>query len=448
MQRFMFGKVEVWLVLLLAILGLVAALLFGSVVLQTEQGDRRFGRLGAAAVEAATLPLTFETILRNNDTRLAQRVQKLDGKSGWLRAGDGARLAGEGYLLLSRFDGNIEGAAIELVDLRDLTVRYRWQPDATALFADMTPVKGEDDLWSRRYFEAVHPFLLPDGSLIIKDHHTPLFRIDACGRKLWAEQTQIYHHSTERDVDGNLWIPVHVQPHNPLYADGFHEDGLAQVSTDGKLLQVRSMVDIFARNGLTPQLFSVGTFNDDPIHLNDIQPVLADGPYWKKGDLFLSLRRLSTVMLYRPSTGQILWRKQGPWIGQHDVDILDDHRISVFDNRAMGFGKGPVIDGANQIAIYDFATGQVETPMRSILAKLEIKTYSEGLLDLTGAGNLLVEEENSGHLLILAPDGTLLAEYVNRDDRGRVFTTSWSRTISRAEGDSVLAAIKAAPACP
>ena len=33
----------------------------------------------------------------------------------------------------------------------------------------------------------------------------------------------------------------------------------------------------------------VGT---DPFHINDIQPVLQDGKYWMKGDVFLSLRSI------------------------------------------------------------------------------------------------------------------------------------------------------------
>ena len=83
---------------------------------------------------------------------------------------------------------------------------------------------------------------------------------------------------------------------------------------------------------ITNWLFTKGMYNHDPIHLNDIEPVLADGPYWKKGDLFLSLRNVSAVMLYRPSTDEIVWIKRGPWIAQHDVDILDDHRIGIYDN--------------------------------------------------------------------------------------------------------------------
>lgn len=448
MQRWIFRKVELWLVLLLSLAFFVILLVFGGAVLDAERDVGRFGRVGKVAVALAETSETLVQILRNDDPRRADRTAKLNGKSGW-KASDGAgALAGDGYLLLSRFDGDIDGAAVELVDLRDLSVKYRWTPDADQLFQGVTPVPGADDHWNRHYFEAVHPFLLPDGDLVIKDNFSPLFRINRCGQKIWVEQSHRYNHSTEPDADGNLWIPVQIQPTKDIYPPEFNEDGLAQVTTDGKLLQVQSLVDIFQRNGLIAQIFGAGAYNSDPIHLNDIQPVLSDGPYWKKGDLFLSMRRLSTVLLYRPSTGQIIWRQQGPWLGQHDVDILDDHRISVFNNNALSRGRGPVIDGANEIVIYDFSTGTFSSPLKQALAAMQIKTHSEGLIDRTESGNLVVEEENAGHLLILSPDGALLAEFVNRDASGTIYTTSWSRAISRAEGDQVLAAVKAAPACP
>ena len=70
---------------------------------------------------------------------------------------------------------------------------------------------------------------------------------------------------------------------------------------------------IFIDNGLEYLLFSVGDryFDKDPIHLNDIQPVDFDGEYWKKGDVFLSLRHQSMVLLYRPSTNKIIWKGTG-----------------------------------------------------------------------------------------------------------------------------------------
>src|SRR5690606_7627779 len=114
----------------------------------------------------------------------------------------------------------------------------------------------------------------------------------------------------------------------------FVEDGIAKLSPSGKILLTRSLPRILKDNGLA-HLFEGYPYNDDPFHLNDIEPVPGSGPNWARGDVFLSIRNLSLVALYRPSTGRILWWRQGPWLSQHDVTILDDHRIGIIDNHAV-----------------------------------------------------------------------------------------------------------------
>lgn len=447
MQRLLFRKVEVWFVLFLLLLGAIASVGFGALVLNAERRSERPGLVGRAALGLAETPLTARSLLRAKDPRLGVKTRKLDGKSGWRLAPGLSGLAGDGYLLMSRYDGTLGSAYVELIDLRDMSVRYSWLPDADALFASVTPDPSFSEHWSRYYFEAVHPWLLPDGGLIIKDHYSPLFRIDRCAAPVWTNESLVFHHSTEADAEGNLWIPSNVRPRKAIYPPDFSEDGLTQITPDGEILQTLSLPDIFTANGRFAQMFGAGAYNEDPLHLNDIQPVLADGPYWKKGDLFLSMRRISTVLLFRPSTGRIVWLKQGPWLGQHDVDILDDRRIAVFDNRAFDRGKERLVDEANETVIYDFATDTITAPLRAAFRRERIETYTEGLQDFTEAGNLIVEEENAGRLVIFAPDGALLAEFVNRAENGEIYTMSWSRPISRAQGDAVLAAIAAAPAC-
>ena len=66
---------------------------------------------------------------------------------------------------------------------------------------------------------------------------------------------------------------------------------------------------IFIDNGLEYLLFAHGNdYEKDPIHLNDIQPINVDGEFWSKGDVFLSIRNQSMVLLYRPSTNKIIWK--------------------------------------------------------------------------------------------------------------------------------------------
>ena len=95
---------------------------------------------------------------------------------------------------------------------------------------------------------------------------------------------------------------------------------------------INAINEIFAENNLS-HLIVTAKETGNPFHLNDIQPVLTDGSFWKKGDLFLSLRNLSMIMLYRPSTNKVLWHQQGPWIYQHDVDIMSENDLSIFISR-------------------------------------------------------------------------------------------------------------------
>ena len=60
----------------------------------------------------------------------------------------------------------------------------------------------------------------------------------------------------------------------------------------------------------------------DPFHLNDIEPVLKSSCYWKKGDVFISLRNRSMIFLYRLKTNKIIWYKTGITSQQHDIDII------------------------------------------------------------------------------------------------------------------------------
>jgi hypothetical protein len=165
--------------------------------------------------------------------------------------------------------------------------------------------------------------------------------------------------------------------------------------------------------------------------LNDIEPVRKDGPYWRKGDLFLSLRNTSTVMLYRPFTNKVIWRKDGPWSKQHDVDILDDHRISIFNNNGR---EEWVAFRTAEVNIYDFATGEVTSPWRAALERLHVWAGEQGLAEVLPNDELFVEEQPHGRLIRLTLEGDVVWEYVNRAKMGRVFKLGWSRLLDTATG--------------
>jgi hypothetical protein len=197
------------------------------------------------------------------------------------------------------------------------------------------------------------------------------------------------------------------------------------------------------RHGYSNWLFTNGMYEFDPIHLNDVQPALTDGPYWKKGDVFLSLRNLSTIMLYRPRTDEIVWMKRGPWTSQHDVDILDDHRIAVYDNAVEERAPDALyFAGSSQVMVYDFATGRISLPLAKAMKENNIRTRVGALFTQLPDGSTLIEDETAGRLIIFRPDGRIAAQYINRARDGWIYHTGWSRYIEKARGDIILSNLR------
>ncbi len=441
MEKFLFSKIETWVVLLLALLGVIGAVLFASLVLTASKKEYVLNPVDATAIQIAEVPKNAMRLAFGKNPKRANRTERFGDRGGWTPAKGAAPIVKDGYLLLSRYSGDESRHLVELIDLSDLSTKYTWRPDADTLLQGVPRVSNitKFDRWNTRLYEATHPLLLPDGDLIIKDHQSPLIRTDACSRMKWRYSDDLAHHSTNLDAEGNIWVPTLVDPPTGDKGPYFFEDGIAELSPeDGKLLFSISVPEMLVRHGYASLMFTSGGYLNDPLHLNDIQPVLADGPYWKKGDLLLSMRHKSMILLYRPSTDEIIWQKQGPWLAQHDVDIIDDHTIAVFNNNAFDHGKGWYIDGTNDVTFYDFASDSVSTPYKAAMAKLDVKTMTEGLFDFTDQGRLIVEEENSGRLLILDHAGNLVTEFINRAADGDIYELGWSRYVPQALGDAAL----------
>lgn len=443
MEKILFRRIELWVVVLIGVLGFVAAIGLGAAAIDAERGHDRYGVAGQVALAIVQVPGTVNKMLTGKTPMSAMNPERFaDERPGWSLS-DGAHPP-PGYLLLSRYDGNLRRHVIELVSLGDGQVRHAWHPDADDLLAG-APASELATEWSTSRWRGIHPFLIGDGNLIVKDHQSYLMRLDPCGQKVWRLDAFLTHHSTESDGNGGFWLPGLIEP--PSFKDVedvWYEDSLAHVDADGNVLAVISLPQIFVENGMEWAIFNAGHRISDPVHLNDIQPVLADGAFWKKGDLFLSMRHLSAIMLYRPTTDKIIWFKQGPWLAQHDVDILDDHRIAVFDNHASDRGLGGRVDGANHVTIFDFRTDTTTGPWDAALAKHEVHTLSEGLVDWLAGGEIMVEEENFGRIVILDRNARLVATYLNMASDHQNYMMGWSRWVDQATGDRALKAIAVA----
>ncbi len=296
----------------------------------------------------------------------------------------------------------------------------------------------------------LHPLLMPDGGLVFHDE-SPMVRIDACGRIEWTIDG-IFHHAIEPGSDGNLWVSSTMPRSNLANVSAvFQENAITEVTPAGKIVRRDWLPDVFERSGLTG-LWRGRPYYDDPFHLNDIQPVREAGPHWQRGDLLLSLRNLSMIALYRPSAGRILWYRQVPWTFQHDVNVLDGHRISVFDNNAQSGASAAYgvvasvdhIDTNNRLMIYDFDTDRVTAPFDAAFAMHKLKTVTQGRSLILPNGDVFVEETENGRVMRMTPSGALRWRYVAADAQGRRLRLGWSRYLDPATyGAAIQAAANA-----
>jgi hypothetical protein len=431
-------KIELWVLCLAGLISLLLAIGTAILVRQELIGSVKLGVVSKAALFLAEIPMNLKKMTIDDD--LATIEHRFSG----LRGFNGEPLEEETYLLLSKYDGDTERSVVELVDLRSFEVKKTWRPDIDQInkLVDTSRPEFENlhrDRNDRRYM-ITHPFLTKDGGLIFKSS-SPLVKIDKHSQLVWQNQEDEFHHSLEQDHEGNFWVPSNFYPYqvDKKYVGSewgnYYDHAITKVSADGEILFQKSVSKILLENNQKMIFVDNGNrkFEVDPIHLNDILPALTDGPHWKQGDLFLSLRHQSMIILYRPSTNKIIWTGEGHTAAQHDVDILDDHRISIFNNNAKHFFDGEKVDGSNEVVIYDFKTDSYSKYLDESLKQYDVRTATEGRSQILDNNDLFIEEQNYGRILYFNKDKSLQWQYVNRADDENIYYVNWSRILYKPE---------------
>jgi hypothetical protein len=430
-ERLMARNVPFWVLALAVQLMLIFSILFGSIVLHVASGGLRAGVIGRVGITIASIPQNIGRLM-GSDTRMnaPQTLPKLpDGL--WLNPV--ARVRDDGYLLVSRYRPDRNRYVVEILSLANGKVLHSYAPDVNAINARsrlVTPLLNLERDKGPNVYIMYHPMLTPAGGIVSHDV-SPLVSIDRCSKIEWTIDG-IFHHAIERGGDGNYWVGyTYAKPLQPNVSPKFDDQALAQVSPSGKLLRLISVRKILEDNDLEA-LSDTYAYTDDPYHMNDIEPALVEGKYWKAGDVFLSFRHFSGLMLFRPSTGKVLWYRQGFTHAQHDIQILDDHRIAVFDNNGRPSWPDEKVAGHNRIALYDFDTDKFSHPFDAALAKERVATPAQGRQTILANGDAVIEETEFGRILRLAPDGTVRWRYISARADGTRTLLGWSRYLERA----------------
>ncbi|MDB5123348.1 MAG: Arylsulfotransferase [Mucilaginibacter sp.] len=426
-------KVPLWLVLLFLWIGCIMTIGFGAAVLNISSNDRvRLDKKSRIILTIAAIPhlvkKSFDEIFAKSPLLAPVRYPGITGLKPEKKYID------SNYLLLATYDSNRGQAVAKLIRLSDQKVLHQWLQNfdqTKQLLRDKSDFWKISDKQSTRLF---NPLILNDGSIVFNNFYSPLIKMDKNSKLVWVINGT-FHHSIECDADGNTWAPSIIENSKFLknMLPAFVDNAITKVSPNGKVLFKKSVAEILIENGYRGLLLGVGNYEIDLSHLNDIQPALTTTKHWMKGDLLISLRNRSTVFLYRPASNKILWLKTGPWLNQHDVNFIDSDRISLFGNNIVQANPDELlIDGHNEVYIYNFKTNTVETPYTAVLKAARVSTTTEGRANVLPNGDLFVEESNNNRLF-RSDRNAIVWQYIDRVDQHSVAALSWSRFITKEE---------------
>ena len=342
-------KILLRLSLLIVLLAILSVYSFA--VYKIGQGDKRMGALTKPIETFATFPMMVHDVLNSAQiTGIPPTYVRQDTTFQEFN-----HLDYDLYGLNAFWNNGKDQWDIRLFNFKNDEVLHEWHLTRKGIDLSTTQNQFENS-------EVRNCLVTNDLSLIAYNVQTPnLTRLDANSNIVWQNHDLVYHHAMNFDADSNIWvcasdIPLNVEQ-GPLgryvkNIDGrtmsYREDYIAKLDPEsGKVLYKKGISQILLDHGYKNFVFGYNVpegFPHDPIHLNDIEPVLEDGTYWKKGDLLLSIRNKCLVLLYRPSTDEIVRMIFGPFLNQHDVDIISDNEISVFNNNLVT-SNGVVVHG-------------------------------------------------------------------------------------------------------
>lgn len=299
----------------------------------------------------------------------------------------------------------------------------------------------------------VHSIMLPDSSLVYGlDWYSGLIRIDKHGNRLWHQDKIIHHHGKNLAADSTIWACSYEKEkgkslyYRPVFRTGmgkfpYLDNHITQIDAyTGEILFHKSLTEILMENELTHLLVKSET-PGDPIHVNDVEPALFDGPYFVKGDLFISARNGSWVMHFRPSTGKVIRIIEGPFYSQHDVDIESDSTLTVFNNNSLQFkrptpSKWPLSEESFEVSSFSSQAVRIylnkdkfEVLDRQVWEENDIYSFTEGIVDHLPGGGYFVEEQNSSVLWVIKDGEVLYKNVLPSHVEGHHHLANWARVM-------------------
>lgn len=337
----------------------------------------------------------------------------------------------------------------QLIDAEGRVV-HEWGVPFSEIWDESAKVKAPQPD-THVYIEKTH--LYPNGDLLalyVAVGDTPwgygLVKYDKDSRVLWKYLSHV-HHDLDVAPDGKVYVLTQeigqddLTHHYPHLKAPRIDDYVAVLSPEGKELKKVRVIDVMLKSPYARLLDTVPWYIQkgagDYLHTNSIEILHGQGSHKlaaaQPGRVLLSFREIGTIAVMDVEKEEIVWAMRGPWLRQHDPDLLANGNVLLFDNQGH-VGPGGItrvieVDPNTQEIVWTYA-GTPEKPFES-----EVRSSQARLAN----GNTLITESDGGRLFEVARDGDVVWEWVNPvrgrregDQREVIPIVSWAERIDPA----------------
>ena len=320
-----------------------------------------------------------------------------------------------------------DGPHAVLIDM-DGNIVHEWRMPFSEIHDETSPIPNpqKDDFMHWHTAK-----MAPDGDLIVQytaAGDTPygygMAKLDRNSKPVW-KYLGTAHHDFSIAPDGRIYALTQEFRFN-TYANRKQltpprlDDFAVILSPEGKEIKRVSILDALINSSFANMVdFAPYFSNEDVLHTNTIQLITEETAQnfeqGKAGDVVLSFRDLGIIAVLDMDAEKVVWATRGPWLGQHDPDVLPNGDILLFDNQGQladpdaGQSRVLQIDPATNGITWEYkgtAEHRFDSNIRADQQRLE-------------NGNTLITESSGGRLLEVTPEGEIVWEFHNpirRDD--------------------------------
>jgi hypothetical protein len=310
------------------------------------------------------------------------------------------------------------GQEATLMDMNG-KVLHTWSHDHRSAFTRAKDRRFPEH-WRRAH-------LYENGDVLAIWEGRALIRLDKDSRAKWT-----YDGKTHHDIYVDRGDRIYVLGRNPAVIPAIHktqpvlEDFIDILDEDGRLLRRISVLQCFENSSYRHMILeSAQTLvarrlavdhkhPGDMFHTNSIQ--VFDGsqqrfsPRYRKGNMLISLREPGILAIINPDKESVVWAVSGSWRRQHDATLLANGRILLFDNRGLG--------EISRVIEFDPDSEEVRWEYRGDPPEAFYSSTC-GTNQRLPNGNTLITESNNGRAFEVAPDGTVVWEFVSPHRAGK-----------------------------